>query len=136
LPHASLTPAGEERCAADFIALLGMLAEAFPRAPVIVVICDNDSIHHVRTVTAYLKEHPPAGAGLRRPLQSARQPGRTDLGGAEELRGEHRRELARPPAADPRFLPQPLTGQDAGHRRALDQSLAAARYEQNFWNAA
>jgi hypothetical protein len=58
LPHASLTPAGEERCAADFIALLGMLAEAFPRAPVIVVICDNDSIHHVRTVTAYLKEHP------------------------------------------------------------------------------
>ena len=57
MPHASLTPAGEERCAADFIALLGMLAEAFPRAPVIVVICDNDSIHHVRKVTAYLKEH-------------------------------------------------------------------------------
>src|SRR5262249_32932749 len=46
------------RCAADFIALLGMLAEAFPRAPVIVVICDNDSIHHARTVTAYLNEHP------------------------------------------------------------------------------
>jgi transposase len=58
LPHASLTPAGEERCTADFIALLGMLAEAFPRAPVIVVICDNDSIHHVRKVTAYLNEHP------------------------------------------------------------------------------
>ena len=35
-----------------------MLAEAFPRAPVIVVICDNDSIHHVRKVTAYIKEHP------------------------------------------------------------------------------
>ena len=35
-----------------------MLAEAFPRAPVIVVICDNDSIHHARKVTAYLKEHP------------------------------------------------------------------------------
>ena len=31
------------RCAADFIALLGMLTEAFPRALVIVVICDNDS---------------------------------------------------------------------------------------------
>ncbi len=29
------------RCAADFIALLRMLAEAFPRAPVIVVICEN-----------------------------------------------------------------------------------------------
>jgi hypothetical protein len=29
-----------------------------PAGPVIVVICDNDSIHHVRKVTAYLKEHP------------------------------------------------------------------------------
>ncbi len=46
------------RCAADFIALLQMLAEAFPQAPVIVVICDNDSIHHARTVTAYLKQQP------------------------------------------------------------------------------
>jgi len=45
LPCASLTPAGEERCAVDFIVLLGMLAATFPRAPVIVVICDNDSIH-------------------------------------------------------------------------------------------
>lgn len=43
---------------ADFIALLGMLVEAFPRAPVITVICDNDSIHYARAVTAYLKEHP------------------------------------------------------------------------------
>ena len=24
----------------------------------IVVICDNDSIHHARKITAYLKEHP------------------------------------------------------------------------------
>jgi hypothetical protein len=94
LPCASLTPAGEERCAVDFIVLLGMLAETFPRAPVI-VICDNDSIHH-----------------------AVSWPGRR--------------------AADPRFLPQPLTGQDADHRRVLDQSLTAAdtRYEQNFWNAA
>jgi len=46
------------RCAADFIALLQMLTEAFPQAPVIVVICDNDSIHHARKVVAYLKEHP------------------------------------------------------------------------------
>ena len=36
------------RCAADFIALLDQLLRAFPRAPVIVVICDNDSIHHAR----------------------------------------------------------------------------------------
>jgi transposase len=46
------------RCAADFILLLRMLAEAFPRAPVIVVICDNDSIHHARAVLAYLDKHP------------------------------------------------------------------------------
>jgi transposase len=46
------------RCAADFIALLRMLAEAFPRAPLIVVICDNDSIHHARAVTAYRAKHP------------------------------------------------------------------------------
>jgi hypothetical protein len=43
------------RCAADFIALLDQLLRAFPRAPAIVVICDNDSIHHARKVTAYLE---------------------------------------------------------------------------------
>jgi transposase len=46
------------RCAADFIALLDQLLAAFPRAPVIAVICDNDSIHHARKVIAYLEEHP------------------------------------------------------------------------------
>ena len=33
------------RRAADYIALLEMLTDAFPGAPAIVVICDNDSIH-------------------------------------------------------------------------------------------
>ena len=46
------------RCAADFIALLDQLLQAFPHAPAIVVICDNDSIHHARKVTAYLDRHP------------------------------------------------------------------------------
>jgi hypothetical protein len=46
------------RCAADFIALLDHVLRAFTRGPVIVVICDNDSIHLARKVTAYLKEHP------------------------------------------------------------------------------
>jgi len=46
------------RCAADFIALLDQLLAAFPQAPAIAVICDNDSIHHARTVTAYLQKHP------------------------------------------------------------------------------
>jgi transposase len=34
-----------------------MLIQAFPLAPVIVVICDNDSIHHARAVTQYLEKH-------------------------------------------------------------------------------
>jgi transposase len=46
------------RCAADVIALLGMLDRAFPRAPVIMVICDNDIIHRARKVSAYLEKHP------------------------------------------------------------------------------
>jgi hypothetical protein len=56
LPCASLTPAGEERCAAGFNALLGMLAETFPRAPVIVVICDNDSIHDAESWPGRLQQ--------------------------------------------------------------------------------
>jgi hypothetical protein len=63
------------RCAADFIALLGMLDQAFRRAPVIVVICDNDSIHHARKVTVPQRASP-AGIAVRRPVQPARQPGR------------------------------------------------------------
>lgn len=35
-----------------------MIAEAFPTAPAIVVIVDNDSIHHAHAVTAYLNKHP------------------------------------------------------------------------------
>jgi DDE superfamily endonuclease len=46
------------RCAADFIALPDQLLRTFPSAPLIVVICDNDSIHHARKVTACLQEHP------------------------------------------------------------------------------
>jgi len=46
------------RCAADFMALLDQVLRAFPRSPVIAVICDNDSIHHARKVTAYLVAHP------------------------------------------------------------------------------
>jgi hypothetical protein len=42
------------RRAADFIALLDQVLRAFPRAPVIAMICDNDSIHHAHAVTRYL----------------------------------------------------------------------------------
>ncbi|WP_329094206.1 MULTISPECIES: IS630 family transposase [unclassified Streptosporangium] len=46
------------RCAADFLHLLDEVAAAFPAAPKIVVICDNDSIHHARAVACYLQAHP------------------------------------------------------------------------------
>jgi len=46
------------RCAADFITLLDHVLRTFPAAPVIVMIRDNDSIHHARKVTAYLDKHP------------------------------------------------------------------------------
>jgi transposase len=46
------------RRAADFTALPQMIAKASPLAPLIVLICDNDTIHHARKVTAYLDKHP------------------------------------------------------------------------------
>ncbi len=46
------------RRAADFTAFLEQLLRAFPHAPVIVVICDNDTIHHAKAVTAWLAKHP------------------------------------------------------------------------------
>ena len=38
--------------------LLDQVLAAFPSAPVIAVICDNDIIHHARKVTRYLRDHP------------------------------------------------------------------------------
>jgi hypothetical protein len=46
------------RRAADFTEFPGQVLRAFPRAPAIVVICDNDSIHHARAVAAWLQDHP------------------------------------------------------------------------------
>ena len=57
----------------------GPAAPGVPRAPVIAVICDNDSIHHPQG-HRLPGEAPPAGAAVRHPLQPARQPGRADPG--------------------------------------------------------
>ncbi|WP_317617849.1 IS630 family transposase [Streptomyces sp. SDr-06] len=46
------------RCAADFLLLLQQLLAAYPDAPAIAVICDNDQIHHARTVRDFLAAHP------------------------------------------------------------------------------
>ena len=115
------------RRAADFIALLEMLTDAFPRAPAIVVICDNDSIHHARKVTAYLDKHPSLEL-----LYGARYSPHDNP--VERIWAALKNYVANTAvtwpgraAADPLLLPQPLTGSDAGHRRALDQPLAPTR---------
>ena len=124
------------RCAADFIALLQMLAEAFPQAPVIVVICDNDSIHHARKVTAYLKEHPRLEL-----LYGARYSPHDNP--AERIWGALKNYVANTAVSWPGRLRQIHSFFRA---RSPDQMLATAApwtspwlppgYEQNFWNAA
>ena len=125
-----------KRCAADFIALLGMLAEAFPRAPVIVVICDNDSIHHARAVTSYLQEHPRLEV-----LYGARYSPHDNP--AERIWAALKNYVANTAVSWPGRVRQIHSFFRA---RSPDQMLATAApwtspwlppgYEQNFWNAA
>jgi transposase len=112
------------RRAADFIAFLRMLAEAFPRAQDRGDLRQRLDPPRPRRAAVPGPAAPPRGA-VRRPLQPARQPSRAGLGQPEKLRRQHRRQLARTPETDPLLLPQPLTRPDARHRRALDQPLAA-----------
>jgi len=124
------------RCAADFIALLQMLAEAFPQAPVIVVICDNDSIHHARKVTAYLKKHPRLEL-----LYGARNSPHQNP--AERIWAALKNYVANTAVTWPGRLRQIHSFFRA---RSPDEMLATAApwtspwlppgYEQNFWNAA
>lgn len=46
------------RSAAGFIAVLEMLLAAYPIAPAIAVVCDNDGIHHAAAVGRWLAAHP------------------------------------------------------------------------------
>jgi len=124
------------RCAADFIALLQMLAEAFPQAPVIAVICDNDSIHHARTVTAYLKKQPRLEL-----LYGARYSPHDNP--AERIWGALKNYVANTAVSWPGRLRQIRS---FFRTRSPDQMLATAApwtspwlppgYEQNNWNAA
>jgi transposase len=124
------------RCAADFIALLDQLLRAFPQAPAIVVICDNDSIHHARKVTAYLKQQPRLEL-----LYGARYSPHDNP--AERIWGALKNYVANTAVSWPGRLRQIHSFFRA---RSPDQMLAAAApwtspwlppgYEQNFWNAA
>jgi hypothetical protein len=123
-------------CAADVITLLDQLLAAFPQAPVIAVICDNDSIHHARTVTAYLKENPRLAL-----LRGARYSLRDNP--AERIWGALKNYVANTAVSWPGRLRQIHS---FFRNRSPDQMLATAApwtspwlppgYEQNFWNAA
>jgi transposase len=125
-----------KRCAADFIALLDQLLRAFPRAPLIVVICDNDSIHHARRVTRFLDEHPRLEV-----LYGARYSPHDNP--AERIWAALKNYVANTAVTWPGRLRQIHAFFRA---RSPDQMLAAAApwtspwlppgYEQNFWNAA
>jgi transposase len=124
------------RCAADFIALLDQLLLAFPSAPAIVVICDNDSIHHARKVTAYLKRQPRLEL-----LYGARYSPNDNP--AERIWGALKNYVANTAVSWPGRLRQIHS---FFRNRSPDQMLATAApwtspwlppgYEQNFWNAA
>jgi len=124
------------RCAADFIALLDQLLRTFPRAPVIVVICDNDSIHHARKVTTYLDKHPRLEV-----LYGARYSPHDNP--AERIWGALKNHVANTAVSWPGRLRQIHS---FFRNRSPDQMLATAApwtspwlppgYEQNFWNAA
>jgi transposase len=46
------------RSAASFTAMLDMLLAAYPKASAVAVICDNDGIHHARSVGQWAAAHP------------------------------------------------------------------------------
>jgi transposase len=124
------------RCAADFIALLDQVLRAFPGAPVIAVICDNDSIHHARRVTAYLEKHPRLEL-----LYGARYSPHDNP--AERIWAALKNYVANTAVSWPARLRQIHA---FFRNRSPGQMLATAapwtspwlppRYEQNFWNAA
>jgi len=124
------------RCASDFIALLDQVLRAFPRAPVIVMICDNDSIHHARKVTAYLDKHPRLEL-----LYGARYSPHDNP--VERIWGALKNYVANTAVTWPGRLRQIRSFFRA---RSPDQMLATAApwtspwlppgYEQNLWNAA
>jgi hypothetical protein len=124
------------RRAADFTAFLDQLLRAFPRAPAIAVICDNDSIHHARAVTAWLDEHPRLEL-----LYGARYSPHDNP--VERIWGALKNYLANTAVTWPGRLRQVHAFFRA---RSPDQLLDTAApwtspwlppgYEQNFWNAA
>ena len=124
------------RCAADFIALLDQVLQAFPLAPVIAVICDNDSIHHARAVTRYLEKHPRLEL-----LYGARYSPHDNP--VERIWAGLKNYVANTAVTWPGRLRQVHS---FFRNRSPDQMLATAapwtspwlppRYEQNFWNDA
>ena len=124
------------RCAADFIALLDQLLAAFPGAPVIAVICDNDIIHHARKVTRYLDKHPRLEL-----LYGARYSPHDNP--AERIWGALKNYVANTAVSWPgrlrqihSFFRNRSPGQMLDTAAPWTSPWLPPGYEQNFWNAA
>jgi hypothetical protein len=123
------------RCAADFIALLEQVPAAFPCAPVIVVICDNASIHYARKVTAYLNGHPRLEL-----LYAARYSPHDNP--VERIWAGLKNYVANTAVSWPAWLRQIHSFFATAHRARCwpppwtSGPWLPPRYEQNFWNAA
>jgi transposase len=124
------------RRAADFITFLRLLAQAFPLAPVIAVICDNDSIHHARAVIRYLDRHPRLEL-----LYGARYSPHDNP--VERVWGGLKNYVANTAVTWPGRLRQihcyfrnRSPGQMLGTAAPWTSPWLPPGYEQNFWNAA
>ena len=124
------------RRVADFIALLRMLTQAFPLAPVIVVICDNGSIHQTGAVTRYREMKPRLELIFGARYSPHDNP-------VERIWAGLKNYVANTAVTWPGRLRQTHS---FFRNRSADQMLDAAApwtspwlpvgYEQNFWNAA
>ncbi len=111
---------------ATFLAFCEQLLVAYPAAPQVAVVCDNQIIHRSELVQGWLAAHPRLVVWHRGTLQPPRQPDRAHLGRAQGLAGQqpHLDDPGpRPPGA--RLLPRSQPHPAAGHRRTPQLTLAA-----------
>jgi hypothetical protein len=120
-----------------FTAFCEQLLAAYPRAPVVAVICDNVIIHRSKIAQRWLGKHPRLQVLHGARPRSTRQPRRADLGRAQGVAGQqpdadHPR--PRPPGAC--LLPRPHPAADADHRCAAQLTWLPEGYVQHPRQAA
>jgi hypothetical protein len=73
---------------ATFAQFLAQLADAYPTAPLVAMVCDNVIIHRSKLVQAWLAANPRVRVLHGARYRTSRQPGRAHLGLAESLPGQ------------------------------------------------